>query len=98
MLFEHLRHMLRAMRTAGQEFSETATNTRSPYACESFASHEQTGHTKAGFGERSMNVYRMPQSQQREKYLINKLRLRDLMNLARQTNQKLQEINQKISA
>jgi len=40
----------------------------------------------------------MPQSQQREKYLINKLRLRDLMNLARQTNQKLQEINQKISA
>ncbi len=98
MLFEHLHHMLRAMRTAGQEFSEAATNSRSPYACESFASHERTEQTKAGFGERSMSIYRMPQSQQREKYLINKLRLRDLMNLARQTNQKLQEINQKISA
>lgn len=98
MLFEHLHHMLRAMRTAGQEFSEAVTNTRSPYACDSFASHERTDQAKAGFGERSMNVYRMPQSLQREKYLINKLRLRDLMNLARQTNQKLQEINQKISA
>ena len=86
------------MRTAGQEFSEAATNSRSPYASESFAGHEKIGQTKVGFDERSSNFYRMPQSQQREKYLINKLRLRDLMNLARQTNQKLQEINQKISA
>ncbi len=97
-LFEHLRHMLRAMRTAGHEFSQAATNTRSPYASESFASHVKTDQAKVGFGERATTVYKMPQSQQREKYLVNKLRLRDLMNLARQTNQKLQEINQKISA
>ena len=98
MLFEHLRYMLRAMRTADQQFSEVATGARSPYAGESFTSRELTRLAKAGFGERNMIACRMPQSQQREKYLINKLRLRDLMNLARQTNQRLQEINQKISA
>lgn len=98
MLFEHLRHILKTMRTSGQEFSEAALNSRSAYAGEQFTCQEKTEHVKAGFGERNTTVYRMPQSQQREKYLINKLRLRDLMNLARQTNQKLQEINQKISA
>jgi len=96
--YEHLRWSLRDERVSGLAFIDHFKNQKAEGKLPAFLIRQTLRLAcHVDFRERLALFNRFDKTA-REIYPISNLRLRDLMNLARQTNQKFNEVNQKIRA
>ncbi len=96
--YEHLRWSLRDERLSGLAFIDHFKNQKAEGNSPSFIIRQTLRLARhIDFRER-LALFNRFHKAAREIYPISNLRLRDLMNLARQTNQKFNEVNQKIRA
>ncbi len=98
-LFEHLRWSLKSARVSGLAFNNSLFKQITDREKIAFSLLQQISLSdQLNFNDRPQFNNRLRQRATREIYPIANLRLRDLMNLARQTNQKFNEVNQKMRA
>ncbi|MDD3147582.1 MAG: hypothetical protein PHD82_09790, partial [Candidatus Riflebacteria bacterium] len=98
-LFDHLRWALRYVRVSGMTFSSNFFTQKASREEAEFSIQQQFNlAAHLNFDDRAQHYHRLNQRGKREVYPIANLRLRDLMNLARQTTQKFNEVNEKMRA